>query len=108
MRMYTFMEVELEIGGWNSIMPIYEYRCHSCYAITDEYEKITSTNKTIKCSSCGLDAERIISSTQAYQSYKGEMRQEEKIERSTVVTKKLNTKTKEQKVFTKPLKIEKD
>ena len=89
-------------------MPIYEYQCNKCDEITEEFDKITSTTKTIKCSLCGYQANRIISSTQTYQPYTGAMRQEEKIERSTVVTKSINMKTKKEKVFTKPLKIEKE
>ena len=89
-------------------MPIYEYQCNKCDEITEEFDKITSTTKTIKCSLCGYQANRIISSTQSYQPYTGAMRQEEKIERSTVVTKSINMKTKKEKVFTKPLKIEKE
>ena len=89
-------------------MPIYEYQCNECDEITEEFDKITSTTKTIKCSLCGYQANRIISSTQSYQPYTGAMRQEEKIERSTVVTKSINMKTKKEKVFTKPLKIEKE
>ena len=90
-------------------MPIYEYKCDSCDTITEEYEKISrGIVKTAKCSSCGLDAKRIISTIQNYQPYTGARRQEETIERSTVVTKKINMKTKEEKIFTKPLKIEKE
>ena len=89
-------------------MPIYEYQCNKCDEITEEFDKITSTTKTIKCSLCGYQANRIISSTQSYQPYTGARRQEETIERSTFVTKKINMKTKEEKVFTKPLKIEKE
>jgi len=96
-----------ETDGMNNIMPIYEYQCDSCDTITEEFEFYTAIHKTIECSSCGSDAKKIISSTQNYQPYTGARRQEETIERSTVVTKKINTKTKEEKVFTKPLKIEK-
>ena len=102
-----FMVVDQENGGINN-MPIYEYQCNKCDEITEEFDKITSTTKTIKCSFCGYQANRIISSTQSYQPYTGAMRQEEKIERSTVVTKSINMKTKKEKVFTKPLKIEKE
>ena len=102
-----FMVVDWESGGINN-MPIYEYQCNKCDEITEEFDKITSTTKTIKCSLCGYQANRIISSTQSYQPYTGAMRQEEKIERSTVVTKSINMKTKKEKVFTKPLKIEKE
>ena len=90
-------------------MPIYEYQCNECEEITEEFDKITSTNKTIECSFCGYQANRIISSTQPYQSYTGTMRQEEKIERSTVKTAKFNTITGERKIISeKPLKIEKE
>ena len=89
-------------------MPIYEYQCNKCDEITEEFHKITSTIKIIKCPLCGYQARRIFSSTQAYQPYTGARRQEETIERTTVVTKKVNMKTKEEKVFTKPLKIEKE
>ena len=47
-------------------MPIYEYKCDVCDEITEEFDKITSTTKTIKWSLCGYQANRIISSTQAY------------------------------------------
>ena len=107
MEKCLFMVVDWESGGINN-MPIYEYQCNECDEITEEFDKITSTIKIIKCPLCGCDAKKIISSTQAYQSYTGAMRQEEKIERSTVVTKSINMKTKKEKVFTKPLKIEKE
>ena len=90
-------------------MPIYEYQCNECDEITEEFDKITSTTKTIKCSLCGYQANRIISSTQPYKSYTGVMRQEEKIERSTAVTAKINLGTGERKILSeKPLKIEKE
>ena len=90
-------------------MPIYEYQCNECDEITEEFDKITSTIKIIKCPLCGCDAKKIISSTQAYQSYTGAMRQEEKIERSTAVTAKINLGTGERKILSeKPLKIEKE
>ena len=89
-------------------MPIYEYQCNECDEITEEFDKITSTIKIIKCPLCGCDAKRIVSAIQNYQPYTGVRRQEETIERSTVVTKSINMKTKEEKVFTKPLKIEKE
>jgi len=102
-----FMVVDWESGGINN-MPIYEYQCNECDEITEEFDKITSTIKIIKCPLCGCDAKKIVSATQAYQPYTGARRQEETIERSTVVTKKINMKTKEEKIFTKPLKIEKE
>ena len=54
------MVVELENGGANN-MPIYEYRCNSCDEITEEFDKITSTVKTIECSFCGQPSTRIMS-----------------------------------------------
>ena len=90
-------------------MPIYEYQCNECDEITEEFDKITSTIKIIKCPLCGYQARRIFSSTQAYQPYTGVMRQEEKVERSTVKTAKVNTITGERKIISeKPLKIEKE
>jgi putative FmdB family regulatory protein len=89
-------------------MPLYEYQCNKCDEILEEFDKITSTIKIIKCPLCGCDAKKIVSATQTYQPYTGARRQEETIERSTVVTKSINMKTKEEKVFTKPLKIEKE
>ena len=89
-------------------MPIYEYQCNECDEITEEFDKITSTIKIIKCPLCGCDAKKIVSATQAYQPHTGAMRQEEKIERTAVVNRTINTKTKKEKVFTKPLKIEKE
>ena len=102
-----FMVVDWENGRINN-MPIYEYQCNECDEITEEFDKITSTIKIIKCPLCGCDAKKIVSATQAYQPYTGAVREEEKIERSTVVTKSINMKTKKEKVFTKPLKIEKE
>ena len=67
-------------------MPIYEYQCNECDEITEEFDKITSTIKIIKCPLCGCDAKKIVSTTQAYQPYTGARRQEETIERSTAVT----------------------
>jgi len=89
-------------------MPIYEYQCNECDEITEEFDKITSTIKIIKCPLCGCDAKKIISSIQNYQLYTGARRQEETIERSTVVTKKINGRTKKETIYKKPLKIKKD
>ena len=60
MKMFTFMVVESENGGVNN-MPIYEYKCDVCEEITEEFDKITSTTKTIECSLCGQPANRITS-----------------------------------------------
>ena len=90
-------------------MPIYEYQCNKCDEITEEFDKITSTTKTIKCSLCGYQANRIISSTQAYTQYTGPRRHEETVERSTAVTAKINLGTGERTILSeKPLKIEKE
>ena len=90
-------------------MPLYEYQCNKCNEITEEFDKITSTTKTIKCSLCGYQANRIISSTQAYTQYTGPRRHEETVERSTAVTAKVNMGTGERKILSeKPLKIEKE
>ena len=108
MEKCLFMVVNWESGGINN-MPIYEYQCNKCDEITEEFDKITSTIKIIKCPLCGCDAKKIVSTTQAYQPYTGTMRQEEKVERSTVKTTKVNTKTGEHKIISeKPLKIEKE
>ena len=87
-------------------MPIYEYKCESCDTITEEYEKSSHRLfKTTKCSSCGLDAKRIISAPQAYNQYTGPRRHEETVERSTAVTAQINTGTGERKILSeKPLK----
>jgi|TARA_R110000803_G_scaffold158522_1_gene222777 putative FmdB family regulatory protein len=42
-------------------MPIYEYKCEVCEKITEEFDKITSTIKTIKCHLCEQPANRIMS-----------------------------------------------
>jgi putative FmdB family regulatory protein len=42
-------------------MPIYEYRCDECDEITEDFDKITSTTKTIPCSFCEQPATRIMS-----------------------------------------------
>ena len=42
-------------------MPIYEYQCNECDEITEEFDKITSTIKIIKCPLCGCDAKKIVS-----------------------------------------------
>ena len=42
-------------------MPIYEYKCDVCDEITEEFDKITSTTKTIECSLCGQISTRIMS-----------------------------------------------
>ena len=90
-------------------MPIYYYQCNKCDEITEEFVKITSTTKTIKCSLCGYQANRIISSTQAYTQYTGPRRHEETVERSTAVTAKINLGTGERTILSeKPLKIEKE
>ena len=111
--MFTFMVVESENGGVNN-MPIYEYKCDVCEEITEEFDKITSTTKTIECSLCGQPANKIMSlgsfhlkGTGWYKdgySDKKSMSTEEQIERSTVKETKTNSKTGEQKTISeKPL-----
>ena len=102
MKISTFMVVELENGGANN-MPIYEYRCNSCDEITEEFDKITSTVKTIECSFCGQSSTRIMSlgsfhlkGSGWYKDGYGDkktMSEDEKIERSTVKTTSTNTGT---------------
>ena len=58
--MFTFMVAELENGGANN-MPIYEYKCEVCDEITEEFDRITSTTKTIECRLCEQPANRIVS-----------------------------------------------
>jgi putative FmdB family regulatory protein len=95
-------------------MPIYEYRCNVCDEITEEFDKITSTNKTIECSLCGQPSTRIMSLGSFHLKGGGwykdgygdkkSMSKEEKIERSTVKTESTNTKTgKKTIVSEKPL-----
>ena len=77
-------------------MPIYEYRCNSCDEITEEFDKITSTVKTIECSFCGQSSTRIMSlgsfhlkGSGWYKDGYGDkktMSEDEKIERSTIKT----------------------
>lgn len=111
--MFTFMVVESENGGVNN-MPIYEYKCDVCEEITEEFDKITSTTKTIECSLCGQPANRIMSLGSFHlkgagwykdgYSDKKSMSTEEQIERSTVKETKTNSKTGEQKTISeKPL-----
>ena len=111
--MFTFMVVESENGGVNN-MPIYEYKCDVCEEITEEFDKITSTTKTIECSLCGQPANKIMSLGSFHlkgtgwckdgYSDKKSMSTEEQIERSTVKETKTNSKTGEQKTISeKPL-----
>jgi putative FmdB family regulatory protein len=111
--MFTFMVAELENGGANN-MPIYEYKCEVCDEITEEFDKITSTTKTIECSLCGQPSTRIMSLGSFHlkgggwykdgYSDKKSMSTEEQIERSTVKTESTNTKTgKKSIVSEKPL-----
>ena len=84
-------------------MPIYEYKCDVCEEITEEFDKITSTTKTIECSLCGQPANKIMSlgsfhlkGTGWYKdgySDKKLVSSEEQIERSTVKETKTNTAT---------------
>ena len=84
-------------------MPIYEYKCDVCEEITEEFDKITSTTKTIECSLCGQPAKKIMSlgsfhlkGTGWYKdgySDKKLVSSEEQIERSTVKETKTNTAT---------------
>ena len=84
-------------------MPIYEYKCDVCEEITEEFDKITSTTKTIECSLCGQPAKKIMSlgsfhlkGTVWYKdgySDKKLVSSEEQIERSTVKETKTNTAT---------------
>jgi putative FmdB family regulatory protein len=95
-------------------MPIYEYKCDVCDEITEEFDKITSTTKTIECSLCGQIATRIMSLGSFHLKGGGwykdgygdkkSMSKEEKIERSTVKTETTNSKTGERKIISeKPL-----
>ena len=84
-------------------MPIYEYKCDVCEEITEEFDKNTSTTKTIECSLCGQPAKKIMSlgsfhlkGTGWYKdgySDKKLVSSEEQIERSTVKETKTNTAT---------------
>ena len=84
-------------------MPIYEYKCDVYEEITEEFDKITSTTKTIECSLCGQPANKIMSlgsfhlkGTGWYKdgySDKKLVSSEEQIERSTVKETKTNTAT---------------
>tara|TARA_B100000787_G_scaffold148834_1_gene120479 strand:- start:226 stop:552 length:327 start_codon:yes stop_codon:yes gene_type:complete len=95
-------------------MPIYEYKCDVCDEITEEFDKITSTIKTIKCSLCEQPATRIMSLGSFHLKGGGwykdgygdkkSMSKEEKIERSTVKTESTNTRTgKKTTISEKPL-----
>ena len=84
-------------------MPIYEYKCDVCEEITEEFDKITSTTKTIECSLCGQPANKIMSLGSFHlkgagwykdgYSDKKLVSSEEQIERSTVKETKPNTAT---------------
>ena len=106
-KMYTFMVVELENGGKVN-MPIYEYQCIKCDALTEEFEKVSAMKKVIPCSVCGAPADKITSLTQKIQPYEGAMRQEEKIERTTEVQMNLNTKTGDRKVYERPQRLSRE
>ena len=95
-------------------MPIYEYKCEVCDEITEEFDKITSTIKTIECSFCGKSSIRIMSLGSFHLKGAGwykdgygnkkSVSREEKIERSTVKTDRVNTGTGERKTISeKPL-----
>ena len=84
-------------------MPIYEYKCDVCEEITEEFDKITSTTKTIECSLCGQPANKILCLGSFHlkgagwykdgYSDKKLVSSEEQIERSTVKETKTNTAT---------------
>ena len=84
-------------------MPIYEYKCDVCEEITEEFDKITSTTKTIECSLCGQPANKFMSLGSFHlkgagwykdgYSDKKLVSSEEQIERSTVKETKTNTAT---------------
>ena len=84
-------------------MPIYEYKCDVCEEITEEFDKITSTTKTIECSLCGQPAKKIMSLGSFHlkgagwykdgYSDKKLVSSEEQIERSTVKETKTNPAT---------------
>jgi putative FmdB family regulatory protein len=42
-------------------MPIYEYRCVACSAISSVFRSASEHEKTLKCEACGGEAARIIS-----------------------------------------------
>ena len=97
-------------------MPLYEYQCNVCEEITEEFDKITSTNKTIECSFCGQSATKIMSLSNFHlkgggwskEGYSGKkiMSIEEKAERSTVKVDKINVPTGEKTTISeKPFDI---
>ena len=42
-------------------MPIYEYRCEDCGAISSAFSSLSEDKKTSECESCGKVARRVIS-----------------------------------------------
>ncbi len=44
-------------------MPIYEYSCHSCHKIFEEWHKHADDIRSVPCPACNAEAERLISST---------------------------------------------
>lgn len=48
-------------------MPIYEYRCRSCGAVSELFQGLGSQDDIVRCKACGgLDLERLISSTSVF------------------------------------------
>lgn len=42
-------------------MPIYEYRCSRCQAVTSAFASASERRDTLACESCGASAARIVS-----------------------------------------------
>ena len=85
-------------------MPIYEYKCDVCDEITEEFDKITSTIKTIECSLCGQISTKIMSLGSFHLKGGGWYKDGYGDKKSMSKTETTNTKTGEQKtVSEKPL-----
>lgn len=46
--------------------PTYEFLCGSCKAVTEKFFTVKSKPDTVKCASCGKDAESIVSGGSAF------------------------------------------
>jgi putative FmdB family regulatory protein len=44
-------------------MPIYEYRCPGCYALTEELRSIKNRDVSLACNRCETPMHRVISAT---------------------------------------------
>jgi putative FmdB family regulatory protein len=49
-------------------MPLYEYRCRSCQALTTALRSAADSEAAVACECCGAEARRIVSRTSVHRS----------------------------------------